>query len=97
MRQELAGLAEDVKNHGLQCTGLQTRVTKLREELLVLVSSEADQREDSVATLRSSMEAALRGERAELGKLAEAVQVRAGCSLCLRAANVACVFCYAHN
>lgn len=76
LRQELLAMAGDVANNGLQCTELQTRVTKLREELLVLVSAEAEKREDSVATMRAAMESGLAQGRQELAKLEEALQVR---------------------
>jgi len=55
---------------------LRTRVDKLRDELLALAADEADRRKDSITTMKASVAADLKEEKAKMAELAEHLQVR---------------------
>jgi hypothetical protein len=88
VRQDVDGVAETARTNGGQIVGLAARVTKLRDELMALVDTEGQARDDAVATMRAHAEAGVRQERSERGKLAEALQARM--LRLLRLARVAC-------
>ena len=84
----LESVREDVRVSAQADAALQARVTKLREEVVQLVTAETGARGDSVATLRAALEGGLKAGRAEVDKVASSVQVRGGPVLCCGAARV---------
>ena len=76
------GVWETVKQNTSQYEGLQTRHDKLREELLGLLTSEADKRLDSIAIVQNSLTTGLIEQRAELKALCDSTEVL--CCLVLR-------------
>lgn len=69
-------LWETAKQNSSHCEGLQTRHDKLREELLMLLNTETDKRQDSIAVVRNSLTADLNQQRADLKMLSDTTEVR---------------------
>lgn len=69
------GMWDTVKQNTSQYEGLQTRHDKLREELLGLLSTEADKRQDSIAVVRNSLTTGLNEQRTDLKALRDSTEV----------------------
>lgn len=91
LRLGLESVGEDVRTNAQADAALQARVTKLREEVVALVTAEADARGDSVATLRAALEGGLKQCRADLDKVANSVQVRSRCQWVLLSSGISMV------
>lgn len=69
------GVWETVKQNSSQYEGLQTRHDKLREDLLMLLTTEADNRQNSIAVVQNSFTTGLNQQQADLKALSESTEV----------------------
>lgn len=68
-------VCEVVNLNTSQCEGLQARHDKLREELLMLLNTESDKRQDSIAVLRTSFSNDINEQRQSLKALSDSTEV----------------------
>jgi hypothetical protein len=76
MTEKTEDLDEAVQAVGARCAGVQSRVDKLRDELIVLVGVEAHKRADSIATTHAMLDSGMQHHQAEQKQLSSALQVR---------------------
>jgi hypothetical protein len=73
--EKTEGLDEGVQAVAARCTGVHSRVDKLRDELSTLVGAEADKRSDSIATTHAMLDAGMKRHQEEQSQLSSALEV----------------------